>query len=116
MTFYSLTKSSETSSICGFEASVEISSHKGVQHSPAHNSDRDESELFMFFTCKCCACAIAPWDLEYFQKIVPINTADVFSATNEAKRGGALTRRHQLNRLVKFILLYVIAFLCMIKW
>lgn len=52
MTFHSLTESSETSSICGFEASEEISSHQQAQHGPAHNSNRDESELFMFFSCK----------------------------------------------------------------
>lgn len=52
MTLHSLAESSETSSICGFEASEEISSHQRVQHGPVHNSNRDESELFMFFTCK----------------------------------------------------------------
>lgn len=39
MTFRSLTESSETSSICGFEASEEISSHQRAQRGPAHNSN-----------------------------------------------------------------------------
>lgn len=34
----------------------------------------------------CCSKAITHWDLEYFQKIIPIKAADVFSAGNEAKR------------------------------
>lgn len=33
----------------------------------------------------CRSRAITHWDLEYFQKIIPINAADVFSAGNEAK-------------------------------
>lgn len=52
MTFRLLTESSETSSICGFEASEEISSHRQARCGPAHNSNRDERGLFMFFTCK----------------------------------------------------------------
>lgn len=60
MTFRRLTESSETSSICGFEASEEISSQQQAQGGPAHNSNPDESELFMFFTCKWRPGAIVP--------------------------------------------------------
>lgn len=38
----------------------------------------------------CNSKSITLWDLKYFQKIIPINTADVFSAANEAMREGAL--------------------------
>lgn len=63
----------------------------------------------------CNSKTITLWDLEYFQKIIPINTADVFSAANEAHRVGPLTWHHALNRLVKLISLHMIGFLCMIK-
>lgn len=60
MTFNSLPESTETSSICGIVAPEEISSRRQILCGPVHNSNRDETELFTFFTCKSHTLAFVP--------------------------------------------------------